>query len=120
MCLEVLSNVQTRGTNDNLSLNHPLLVILAPRHLVYVYGYPFPDGSIKGPKISVVSSPRPSSLTEGLLRCTRAANVREHVQRVTGPWRWRYVIMAAADQNHPLAIVADTSITAFTLWWFVF
>ena len=28
--------------------------------------------------------------------------------------------MAAADQNHPLAIVADTSITAFTLWWFVF
>ena len=28
MCLEVLSNVQTRGTNDNLSLNHPLLVIL--------------------------------------------------------------------------------------------
>ena len=54
MCLEVLSNVQTRGTNDNLSLNHPLLVILAPHHLVYVYGYPFPDGSIKGPKISVV------------------------------------------------------------------
>ena len=119
MCLEVLSNVQTRGTNDNLSLNHPLLVILAPHHLVYVYGYPFPDGSIKGPKISVVSSPRPSSLRASFI-CTRAANVWEHVQGVTGPWRWRYVIMAVADQNHPLAIVADTSITAFTLWWFVF
>ena len=96
MCLEVLSNVQTRVTNDKLSLNHlpcklallsaltgaprvdvplcpicfvetylectalpshplaseslgnPLLfVILAPRHPLYVYGYPFPESSIK-------------------------------------------------------------------------
>ena len=45
----------------------------------------------------------------------------EHVQEVTGQWRWRYVIIAAADLSHPLTIVADTtsSITAFTLWWFV-
>ena len=105
------------------SLANPLLlVILAPRHPLYVYGYPFPDGSMKETKISVVSAHRLSGMHQGPLRCTRGANGNMYRELPAHGDGGMYHGCGSAAQSHPLTIVADTtsSITTFTLWWFVF